>query len=191
MLSLLQLGRQNLHGSHDQATLFCDYIWHLFTNRIVKKLSFVFLLFASAACSQPVESVKLAELQKIIHRSSDKLLVINFWATWCAPCIKELPHFEKLQQENKNVDVILVSMDYDLDPNIDKVNRFQSKKKIQSRILFLTESNPNAWIEKIDKKWSGALPATLVINSKTGKREFVQGELGEGEIEKLLSKVTN
>jgi hypothetical protein len=55
----------------------------------------------------------------------------------------------------------------------------------------LTESDPNSWIDKIDKRWSGALPATLVVNSKTGKREFIQGELGEGELEKLITKVKN
>jgi hypothetical protein len=82
-----------------------------------------------------------------------------------------------------------VSMDYDLDPNTEKVDRFVARKKLQSKVLILTESDPNSWIDKIDKRWSGALPATLVINSKTGKREFVQGELGEGELEKLLLKV--
>ena len=143
----------------------------------MRKWIVVLSFFTSAAYSQAIESVKLADLQKIIHSSSKRTLVINFWATWCAPCIKEIPLFEKLHKESKEVDVLLVSMDYDLDPNIQKVEKFQSRKKIQSRILFLMESDPNVWIEKIDKRWSGALPATLVINSKNGKREFVQGEL--------------
>ena len=157
----------------------------------MRKWIVVLSFFTSAAYSQTIESVELADLQKIIHSSSKRTLVINFWATWCAPCIKEIPLFEKLHKESKEVDVLLVSMDYDLDPNIQKVERFQSRKKIQSRILFLMESDPNAWIEKIDKRWSGALPATLVINSKNGKREFVQGELEEGDLEKIVTKVTH
>ena len=157
----------------------------------MRKWIVVLSFFTSAAYSQTIESVKLADLQKIIHSSSERTLVINFWATWCAPCIKEIPLFEKLHKESKEVDVLLVSMDYDLDPNIQKVEKFQSRKKIQSRILFLMESDPNAWIEKIDKRWSGALPATLVINSKNGKREFVQGELEEGDLEKIVTKVTH
>ena len=157
----------------------------------MRKWIVVLSFFTSAAYSQTIESVKLADLQKIIHSSSERTLVINFWATWCAPCIKEIPLFEKLHKESKEVEVLLVSMDYDLDPNIQKVEKFQSRKKIQSRILFLMESDPNAWIEKIDKRWSGALPATLVINSKNGKREFVQGELEEGDLEKIVTKVTH
>ncbi len=118
-------------------------------------------------------------------------MVINFWATWCAPCIKELPLLEKLNQDNAGVEVLLVSMDYDLDPDIEKVKRFQARKKLQSKILFLTETDPNAWIDKIDKRWTGALPATLVINTETNARELVQGELKDGQLETLIKKVTN
>ncbi len=157
----------------------------------MRPLIIFFLFCASSVFSQSVESVKLVDLQKIIQGAGDRVLVINFWATWCAPCIKEIPYFEKLNAEDKNAEVILVSMDYDLDPNTEKVNRFVTRKKIKSRVLVLTESDPNSWIDKIDKRWSGALPATLVVNSKTGKRELTQGELGEGELEKLIAKVKN
>jgi thiol-disulfide isomerase/thioredoxin len=157
----------------------------------MRPLILFFLLCSSSVFSQSVESVKLVDLQKIIQATGDRILVINFWATWCAPCIKEIPYFEKLNAEDKNAEVVLVSMDYDLDPNTDKVNRFVTRKKIKSRVLVLTENDPNSWIDKIDKRWSGALPATLVVNSKTGKRELTQGELGEGELEKLIAKVKN
>lgn len=157
----------------------------------MRPLIIFFLFCSSSVFSQSVEPVKLVDLQKIIQGAGERVLVINFWATWCAPCIKELPYFEKLNAEDKNAEVILVSMDYDLDPNTEKVNRFVTRKKMKSRVLVLTESDPNSWIEKIDKRWSGALPATLVVNAKTGNRELTQGELGEGELEKLIAKVKN
>lgn len=157
----------------------------------MRPLILFFLFCASSVFSQSVEPVKLVDLQKIIQGAGERVLVINFWATWCAPCIKELPYFEKLNAEDKNAEVILVSMDYDLDPNTEKVNRFVTRKKIKSRVLVLTESDPNSWIDKIDKRWSGALPATLVVNAKIGKRELTQGELGEGELEKLIAKLKN
>jgi thiol-disulfide isomerase/thioredoxin len=151
------------------------------------------LVFAtsSALCGQTIESIKLSDLQKTLQSPNERILVINFWATWCAPCIKELPLFEKLHQENSNAQVMLVSMDYDLDPDIEKVVRFQNRKKLQAKIFFLTETDPNSWIDSIDKRWSGALPATLVINTKTKKREFVQGELKEGQLDDLIKKVNN
>lgn len=155
--------------------------------RILLTLTF---LLVSLWSNAQADQIKLKDLQQIINMPSDKVQVINFWATWCAPCVKEIPLFEKLNQENKNVDVTLVSMDYDLDPNPEKVYHFMSRKNLKSKVLILAESNPNNWIEKIDKHWNGALPATLVINSKTGKRKFVEKELKEGDLERILEEVS-
>lgn len=153
-------------------------------------ITFLFLI-CSWASGQQAEQIKLKDLQQLIHKPSDKVQVINFWATWCAPCVKEIPLFETLNQENKSVDVTLVSMDFDLDTNPEKVYRFIARKKLQSKVVILAEQNPNDWIEKIDKSWGGALPATLIVNTKTGKRKFVQKELHEGELERLIEEVGN
>lgn len=154
--------------------------------RFLSTLTFVVIsVWANAQADQ----IKLKDLQLIINKPADKVQVINFWATWCAPCVREIPLFEKLNQENGNVDVTLVSMDYDLDPNPEKVYRFMSRKNLKSRVLILAEINPNNWIDKIDKNWSGALPATLVINTKSGKRKFVEKELKDGELEKIIEEV--
>jgi thiol-disulfide isomerase/thioredoxin len=141
------------------------------------------------AAAQEAKEIKLNDLQQLINSPSEHIQVINFWATWCAPCVKEIPLFEALRKENEAVDVTLVSMDYDLDPNPDKVNRFIARKKLQSKVVILAETDPNSWIDKIDRDWQGALPTTLVVNTKTGKRKLVQKELHEGELEKLIAEV--
>ena len=87
------------------------------------KSVFIFLLLTTRFGAYSQESVKLSQLKKEFATGS-KIKVINFWATWCAPCVKEMPLFEKLGKENKEVEVLLVSMDYDLDPNPDKVKKF-------------------------------------------------------------------
>lgn len=164
---------------------------------ILKKVNMKLRLTALALCvattvwaqAQKPAIVKLADLQNLIQTPSEQVKVINFWATWCAPCIKELPLIEKLQQERSDVKVTLVSMDIDLDPNPDKVFRFVERKKIKSDVLILNEKNPNDWIDKIEKEWSGALPATLIINGKNGKKKFVEKELHEGDLEKLIAEV--
>ena len=83
-------------------------------------------------CSaQPAQIIKLSELEQIIGAKSEKIQVINFWATWCAPCVKELPLFEKLTASRRpDVTVTLVSLDMDLDPNPEKVYKFISRKNI-------------------------------------------------------------
>ena len=152
-------------------------------------LLLTFIALSVGVMAQPADQIKLKDLQQIINNPTEKIQVINFWATWCAPCVKEIPLLEKLNQEDKEVEVTLVSMDYDLDPNPEKVYRFISRKNLKSKVLILAESDPNHWIDKIDKNWSGALPATLVINTKTGKRRFIQRELAEGELEKMMEEV--
>lgn len=147
------------------------------------------LILAHFCNGQKAELVKLEKLQSEISKSSEQILVFNFWATWCAPCVKELPLFEKLNQNDKEVKVTLVSMDIDLDPNPEKVYKFIERKKIQSRVIILDAVDPNSWINKIDKNWSGALPATLIINTKTGERRFVNNALKEGDLEKLIAEV--
>jgi thiol-disulfide isomerase/thioredoxin len=150
------------------------------------------LLFlgVTMAKAQNAEIIKLGQLQKILTRKSENIQVINFWATWCGPCVKELPLFEKFNNAKpENVKITLVSMDLDLDPNPEKVYKFIERKKILSEVLILNEKNPNDWIDKIEKQWTGALPATIVINQKTGKRKFVEKELHEGDLEKLINEV--
>jgi thiol-disulfide isomerase/thioredoxin len=156
----------------------------------MKKLFFIpLILLAGSMYAQKPALIKLPQLQHEIEKETEHIKVINFWATWCAPCIKELPLFEKLGQERSDVKVTLVSMDLDLDPNPEKVYKFVERKKIQSQVLILDEQNPNAWIDKIEKSWSGALPATILINGKTGKRKFVERELHEGDLEKLIAEI--
>ncbi|MBX2913758.1 MAG: TlpA family protein disulfide reductase [Cyclobacteriaceae bacterium] len=158
-----------------------------------KSIQFVVLavILSVAASAQTINQIKLKDLQKLLTTKSDRVQVINFWATWCAPCVKEIPLFEKLRSDNSNVDITLVSMDFDLDPDPAKVERFVTRKALKNKVVILAETDPNSWIDKIDKSWSGALPATLIINTQTGKRKLIQKELHEGDLEKLITEVSN
>jgi thiol-disulfide isomerase/thioredoxin len=156
----------------------------------MRVLIIFFIAIAFPAFTQP-KVVKLAELENLINTPSEKIQVINFWATWCGPCIKEMPLIEKLGQERSDIRITLVSMDLELDSNPDKVFKFVDRKAIKSDVMILDAADPNSWIDKIEKQWSGSLPATIVINTQTGKRAFVGKELKEGELESLIESVKN
>ena len=158
---------------------------------MLRVFTFLLLFFIpSFSCkAQQAELIKLSQLQTLIEEKSDQIKVINFWATWCAPCVKELPLFESLNQDRKDAKVTLVSMDIDLDPNPEKVYKFVARKKIKSHVVILDERDPDSWINKIDKSWSGALPSTLFINTVTGKRKFVEREMHAGDLEKFIEEV--
>ncbi|NMH87896.1 TlpA disulfide reductase family protein [Flavivirga algicola] len=127
--------------------------------------------------------------EKFLKKKDDKIYVINFWATWCKPCVKELPYFEKLNEQysDKNVEVILVSLDF---PHLyeSKLKPFIKKKNLKSKVIALDDADMNSWIPKVDEDWSGAIPATLIYKNEASK--FFEGsftyETLETEIKHFL-----
>jgi thiol-disulfide isomerase/thioredoxin len=137
---------------------------------------YVFLLTGSVmSYSQNVRLITVDQLQERIKNGKDSTYVVNFWATWCAPCIKELPHFEKLSQEFRSdkLAVVLISVDFK-SKLTSAVVTFAKRKKLKNQVFLLNESNPQEYIDRIDPSWSGSIPATLFI--KNGKRKFAENE---------------
>lgn len=139
--------------------------------------------------AQHVALVKFPALHQRLAQPTDTTYVVNFWATWCAPCVKELPGFEQVRAANagKKVKVLLVSMDYasQLDK---KVKPFVKQRGLKSEVLLLNEPDPNTWMDKLDAKWSGALPFTLIVNNKTKQRATFEQELSLAELTAVLQK---
>ncbi len=156
-------------------------------------LSFTIFLFMHVphwVSAQSVKSIKFDELNQMIHTNEGAAIkVINFWATWCKPCIEELPYFEKLQQsyQQNNVEVVLVSLDF----SADKAETYKNKKDIQSKVVFLDETDHNKWIDKISPQWTGAIPATLIIDTNSGKQEFFEKKFEEKELFSVIEKFVN
>jgi thiol-disulfide isomerase/thioredoxin len=155
----------------------------------MRKIALVVFMFFCLwkVSAQQVEVVKFDRLQNIMDSKADKIQVINFWATWCAPCVKELPLFEQLHADKKDVKVTLINLDFA--DKEKKVESFLSKKKMKTEVLLLDEIDYNTWIDKVDQSWGGAIPATLIINPKNGKRKFIERELQEGELQRFLAEV--
>lgn len=131
-----------------------------------------------------VKMISLPQLQKRIS-NPDTVYVVNFWATWCKPCIAELPYFEKLQATYKNqpLKVLLVSMDFE--SKLPAVKTFAGTRKLASEVFLATRKSDQKLIDGIDKNWSGALPGTLIVNGKKGIRKFQEQEFTYEELNKL------
>lgn len=130
------------------------------------------------------------ELEPLLNKEDDKIYVINFWATWCAPCVKELPYFEKLNTEykSKNVEVILVSLDFPKQYE-KKLKPFIQKHKLASKVVALNDTDSNTWIPKVNKDWSGAIPATIIYNKE--KRQFYEQSFNYKELQTEVSAFLN
>ena len=112
---------------------------------------------------------EFSELEAIIETEEDRVVVVNFWATSCPPCIKEMPHFNRLESEygDRGVRIVLVSLDAVKDLQ-SRVYPFVKKHQITPEVVLLGDENYSGWTGKIDASWYGALPAT-VIYAKSDK----------------------
>ena len=136
-----------------------------------------------------IEVYNFEQLESFLSSKTDKTLVVNFWATWCKPCIKELPYFEAAQTKYKeDIRVILVSLDFP-EKLESQLIPFVNENAIHSQVVLLDDPYENEWIPKVDSTWSGAIPATLIISGSKKvfyEKSFTQEEL-ENEILKFKS----
>lgn len=138
---------------------------------------------AAAGIRVPIYDYEAFE--PIMKLQSDSIYVINFWATWCIPCVKELPYFEKLQQQKGAVPVKVVLVSLDFRKKIQsQLIPFMEKRGLQAQVIALNAPDANSWISKISPNWSGALPATVVYHGNY--RYFHEGSM---TYEDLLEQV--
>ncbi len=142
---------------------------------------------ANAATAQKPAIIHMADVAAWDLADNDTLYVLNFWATWCKPCVAEMPFFDQLHQEMaaQKVKVIFVSMDFRNEYD-KRLVPFANKRKFFSPIMLLDEPKYNDWIDKVSTTWSGAIPATLIVQHARGIRDFHEGEY---TYETLKSKV--
>ncbi|MGY0393119.1 TlpA family protein disulfide reductase [Bizionia sp. KMM 8389] len=123
--------------------------------------------------SDSLTIVDFEGLEPLLNKANTTTYVVNFWATWCGPCIKELPYFEKITSDYPadQVQVILVNLDFPHQYET-KLKPYIEKHNLQSELIVLNDVDSNSWIPKVDASWSGAIPATLIYNSE--KRAFYE-----------------
>ena len=154
-------------------------------NRIIHIVVALLIIgFYTQAQTNPVRLLTIKQLEKRIA-NPDTLYIVNFWATWCGPCVKELPDFDKLQTvyKGKPLKVLLISMDFK--SKLAEVKAFTKKNKLLSEVFLADKASDQEFIDKIDKRWSGALPATLLLNNKKHTSKFYEQEFTYAKLNRL------
>lgn len=127
-------------------------------------------------------------IQDYFQRDNDTTYVINFWATWCKPCVEELPYFEQIQTayQGQKVQVVLVSMDFERQLE-KKLIPFLAAHQLQSEVVVLTDNKYNNWIDRVDESWGGAIPVTMIYNAK--EKEFFGDQFDDfADLEQAVKK---
>jgi thiol-disulfide isomerase/thioredoxin len=160
---------------------------------LLKSSIFVLLWGYSTSCfSQDVKVIKFQDLSSLIESSTDSVLVINFWATWCKPCVKELPCFYELDRakSSSGIRTVLVSLDFKKQLET-TLKPFLTKRGSGPEAFLLDEPDYDSWINKISADWSGAIPATLLVNPLSGTKHFHEGEFTCDELNQLVNTIKN
>jgi thiol-disulfide isomerase/thioredoxin len=139
----------------------------------------------SAQSHVPVFDFK--QYENRFQQENDTLYIVNFWATWCKPCVEELPVFEKAAQAFKQQPVKIILVSQDAKNRTVQVGDFLKKNNYTSEAFILSAGNPNVWIDQIDKNWSGTIPMTLCY--KNGNKTYFHEGVYESfeELEKIIN----
>lgn len=159
-----------------------------------KLITVFLLLIAINVTAQEIKAVKIMEVEKIIAESKTPL-IINMWATWCMPCVEELPYFQKevalhnaTAKPGDSIRLLLVSLDFK-ESFPENIRKFIKKRNVKAEVAWLDETNADYFCPKIDAKWSGAIPATLFINNKTGYRNFIEEQISHEKLKKEIMAI--
>jgi thiol-disulfide isomerase/thioredoxin len=149
----------------------------------------LFVTINTAQHNVAVEKIDKSSLQELIDNREDKVLLLNIWATWCPPCIKEIPDLIRISNNYKSiVDVVGISIDFseDLDKkvlpfleknNVSYINYINGFRKDEDLINFFI------------KNWSGALPASFIYNRNGDLLHFIEGKKDYDYFRKMIEKI--
>jgi len=124
-------------------------------------------LRSEAQAPQQVDLYSLEQFQQRVLQENDTLYVVNFWATWCIPCVKELPHFKELSKNYANRPVKFILMSLDAKDKLAQTNAFVQNKKIGIETHLFSAGDPNVWINALEPSWEGSIPATFLYQHGT------------------------
>ena len=157
------------------------------------KSKFIFtILFLSAFNFCIAQQIKVVKIEDVISyiKEARHPVVVDFWATWCAPCAEEIPWFQKAVKDfdTANVELVLVSLDFEKNYT-EVITKFAAKKNLNATIFWLNETNADHFCAAIDSNWFGTIPVTLFVNNKTGYRKFYDDQVPEKELYKIVGEM--
>lgn len=147
------------------------------------------LALADISAQNEIKLVKIEELKKVYTVPNDTTYIVNFFATWCGPCMQEMPVLNSFYKEHLNTNIKLLFVSLDNAGTLKKLPSKMKKLGVVAPVYLLNENSDFSWLSNIDKRWQGSIPATMVINNKKNIKAFFETPLEEGQLEFYLKKL--
>jgi thiol-disulfide isomerase/thioredoxin len=151
---------------------------------------FSLFLIAAAAVAQP-RLIPLDEggYRTLLDSHRGKVVLVNFWATWCAPCRAEMPQLVKLSESLREKGLVFVTVSADEPEQEQDAGRFLEKVRVPGPSYIKRAKDDDRFISAIDPKWSGALPATFLYDRQGRKARSFFGEVSMKELDAAVRKL--
>ncbi|MBN2350236.1 MAG: TlpA family protein disulfide reductase [Bacteroidales bacterium] len=154
--------------------------------RVLLVLILLNLVIFSGFAENSVILISPDEVKAFTEIRNDTVYLLHFWATWCAPCIKEIPDLLKIEEQlkDKKFKLVLISLDFENQIQ-SKLVPFLAKNEMKPPYYLLKQERGYEWINKINSNWSGALPASIIFNRKN--YDFYEKSFSYSELYRLLT----
>ena len=157
-------------------------------SKLYKYFLVVYMILGVNSKAQEIPKWKLTDLTSAI-KNAEAPTIFNFWATFCKPCIEEIPYFQELAKKYEKEGVKLVLVSLDLPEAFPKIKSLAAKRKFTAPVVYLDETNADVFCPAVDEKWSGVIPASLLVNNKTGYRKFFEDQLSKDQLEQQIQEL--
>lgn len=134
-----------------------------------------------------VRTASASELAGLLKAAQGKIVVLNFWATWCPPCVEEMPALASFYNATSREEVVFLSLSAD-DPATANttVQEFMHKHDLPFDVHVLAERDPDALTSALGGEVSGALPTTLIFNRKGQRVLTHDGIITQAELNEAI-----
>ena len=133
-----------------------------------------------------IDTISDTGIRDLVQNHSDKLMLINVWATWCGPCVTEFPEFISMNRMYRKRDFEFISISADELGKKDKALQYLQKQQASTKNYIFSGDSKYKLIEAIDPKWPGALPYTMLVEPG-GKIVYAkEGIIDPAELKKAI-----
>ena len=133
--------------------------------------------------------IDFQDYQKLVEKHRGKAVLINFWATWCEPCRDEFPMLSEIARQHAPQGLVVMGVSLDEDVDINLVRQFLTRMNPGFSIFRKRPGKDEAFINGVDVKWSGALPATFFYDREGRKAASLVGEHKRPEFDAIIEQL--